>query len=157
MFDIGFSELLVIAVIATTGFILSRPGDSQSPSLAASPDARTASPAGGDATQPAAGLGTTRPVANPSATTPVPSSGPTSPKAGAGTTSLAAPSGLTAAPCYNGTRVSMKGADNPVTEQGLIEERCLGATCTDFQQIGTARADATGFVIVGLSPNSVYR
>jgi PKD repeat protein/photosystem II stability/assembly factor-like uncharacterized protein len=69
----------------------------------------------------------------------------------------AAPSGLTAASFYNGTRVRLSWADNANNEQGFKVEQCVGAACTNFQQVGTARANATGFVNTGTTRNTTYR
>ncbi len=69
----------------------------------------------------------------------------------------AAPSNLTATSNASGTQVTLNWADNANNEKGYKVERCLGATCTNFEQVGTAGAGATSFVNFGLTSNTTYR
>ncbi|HKQ52471.1 MAG TPA: fibronectin type III domain-containing protein [Pyrinomonadaceae bacterium] len=68
-----------------------------------------------------------------------------------------APSGLTAVSNASGTRATLHWTDNSNNEKGFKVERCLGAGCTNFQQVGTASAGATGFSNTGLTPHTTYR
>ncbi len=68
-----------------------------------------------------------------------------------------APSGLTGAASQNGQQVTLHFNDNASNETGFKVERCEGANCTNFEQVGTAQANATSFINYGLTPNTVYR
>jgi hypothetical protein len=68
-----------------------------------------------------------------------------------------APTGLTGVVSQNGQQVTLHWTETATNETGFKVERCQGANCTNFEQVGTARANATSFVNYGLSPNTVYR
>jgi hypothetical protein len=53
--------------------------------------------------------------------------------------------------------ISLSWADNADTESGFKLERCMGTTCTDFQQLPAFGADATSFTDSGLKANATYR
>ena len=67
-----------------------------------------------------------------------------------------APTNLTGAASSTGQSVTLRWGDNANNEAGFKIERCQGSTCSNFQQVGTAGVNATGFTSAGLSPNSVY-
>jgi len=70
---------------------------------------------------------------------------------------ITAPSGLTAT-AASGTRVDLGWTDNSTNETGFKVERCSGAGCTNFAQIGTnTAANITTFAdTVGLSASTQY-
>ena len=45
----------------------------------------------------------------------------------------------------------------PKSENGFKIERCAGASCTNFVQIGTVGANITNFASTGLKRNTNYR
>src|SRR4051812_34818195 len=52
---------------------------------------------------------------------------------------IPAPSGLTAT-AASGTRIDLAWTDNSTTENGFRVERCSGAACSNFAQIGANTA-----------------
>jgi subtilisin family serine protease len=68
----------------------------------------------------------------------------------------AAPSNLTAT-TLSRTQIRLNWTDNATNETGFKIERCTGATCTNFAQIGTAGANAVTFTSTGLTRNTTYR
>lgn len=70
---------------------------------------------------------------------------------------ITAPSGLTAT-AASGTRVDLGWTDNSTNETGFKVERCSGAGCTNFAQIGTnTAANITTFAdTVGLTASTQY-
>jgi len=70
---------------------------------------------------------------------------------------MPAPTGLTANP-VSATRVDLAWTDNSTTETGFRVERCSGAACTNFAQIGTnTAANTTVFAdSVGLAASTQY-
>jgi hypothetical protein len=67
----------------------------------------------------------------------------------------AAPSNLTAT-AASSSQINLGWTDNANNETGFKVERCQGAGCTSFAQIGTAAADATSYSDTGLSANTSY-
>ncbi|HEX7177479.1 MAG TPA: fibronectin type III domain-containing protein, partial [Pyrinomonadaceae bacterium] len=68
----------------------------------------------------------------------------------------AAPSGLVVT--ATGTNyIQLAWADNSSNETGFKIERCTGATCTNFAQIGTVGANVTSAKNSGLSRRTTYR
>ena len=67
-----------------------------------------------------------------------------------------APSGLTATP-ISSTQVDLSWTDNSSSEDGFKIERCQGAGCTSFTEIGSAAANAVTFSDTGRAPLTDYR
>lgn len=53
--------------------------------------------------------------------------------------------------------ISLSWADNSDNERGFKLERCMGTTCTNFQQLPAFGADITSFTDSGLKSNATYR
>ncbi len=66
------------------------------------------------------------------------------------------PSGLVAT-VMSGTAVDLAWNDDADNETGYRIERCTGAGCSDFTEIGTAAANAEAFSVTGLTQGSTYR
>ncbi|HJU55114.1 MAG TPA: fibronectin type III domain-containing protein, partial [Pyrinomonadaceae bacterium] len=69
----------------------------------------------------------------------------------------AAPTNLTAASYYTGLAVTIYWTDNANNEVGFRIERCQGANCTNFLEVGTRGANSTSFLNTGLARNTLYR
>ena len=54
------------------------------------------------------------------------------------------------------SQINLTWTDNDNTEQGFKIERCTGAACTDFVQIGTVVANVTSYASTGLAPETSY-
>jgi hypothetical protein len=67
----------------------------------------------------------------------------------------AAPSQLTAV-ALSRSQIRLRWQDNAGNEDGFRIERCAGAGCTAFAQVGVAARDATSFVDGGLTRNRTY-
>jgi PKD repeat protein len=67
-----------------------------------------------------------------------------------------APSNLTAT-AASWSQINLAWVDNSTNESGFKIERCEGAGCTSFAQIGTTGANATSYSNTGLSPSATYR
>ncbi|HWS54795.1 MAG TPA: fibronectin type III domain-containing protein [Pyrinomonadaceae bacterium] len=67
----------------------------------------------------------------------------------------AAPSGLTATATGSST-ISLAWGDNSNNEDGFRVERCAGAGCSNFAQVGQTGAGATSFGDTGLAPSTSY-
>ncbi len=70
-------------------------------------------------------------------------------------TVIAEPGSLTAA-AINTTDVSLTWTDNTASEYGFSVERCLGASCIDFAEIGTTDADVTNYVDDSACNSTLY-
>ena len=69
---------------------------------------------------------------------------------------LNAPTGLTAAP-VSAAKINLTWTDNAANETGFRVDRCSGAGCTNFAQIGTnLAANATAFSDDGLTASTTY-
>jgi subtilisin family serine protease len=68
----------------------------------------------------------------------------------------AAPTNLVAV-VVSRSQINLTWTDNATNETGFKIERCKGATCTNFTQIGTVGANITGYSSTGLSANTAYR
>lgn len=68
----------------------------------------------------------------------------------------AAPSDL-AVTSTTSSSISLSWADNSDTETGFKLERCMGATCTNFQQLPAFGANVTSYNDTGLKANATYR
>jgi subtilisin family serine protease len=68
----------------------------------------------------------------------------------------AAPGNLTAAPASQ-SQINLAWADNSDNEEGFYVERCTGAGCGNFAQIGTVGANVTAASNTGLAANTTYR
>jgi FtsP/CotA-like multicopper oxidase with cupredoxin domain len=67
------------------------------------------------------------------------------------------PTGLTATP-ITAIRIDLAWADNASNEAGYRVERCTGATCTNFAQVGAdLAAGTTSMSDTGLAPATTYR
>ncbi len=55
------------------------------------------------------------------------------------------------------TQASLTWGDNADNEAGYRIERCLGAACVDFAEIGTTGANATEFQVADLAVDNQYR
>jgi len=55
------------------------------------------------------------------------------------------------------SRVDLSWSDNSSSEDGFKIERCSGAGCSSFSQIGTAAANATTYFDTTVVPNTTYR
>jgi titin len=67
----------------------------------------------------------------------------------------AAPSDLLAV-AFSSSQINLTWTDSDNLEQGFKIERCSGADCTDFTQIGTVSANATSYASTGLAPETSY-
>jgi hypothetical protein len=67
----------------------------------------------------------------------------------------AAPTNLTAT-AGSRTQINLSWIDKSTNETGFKIERCKGSTCTNFKQIATVSANATGYSNTGLRPNTTY-
>ncbi len=67
-----------------------------------------------------------------------------------------APSGLTAAPSSH-IQVELNWSDNSTSENGFRIERCTGAGCTSFAEIGTVAPNVVTYSDSGRSPSTDYR
>ena len=67
----------------------------------------------------------------------------------------AAPSGLNATATGSST-INLTWTDNANNEDGFRVERCTGAGCTNFAQVGQTGANASAFGDTGLSPDTNY-
>jgi len=54
-------------------------------------------------------------------------------------------------------QVALSWPDSATDETGYRVERCAGADCIDFAQIGTVGANVTTYASSGLTPNTTYR
>ena len=69
---------------------------------------------------------------------------------------LPAPTGLTATP-VSATRINLAWAETATNETGFRIDRCAGAACTNFAQIGTGEVNAVAFAdSVGLTASTAY-
>jgi hypothetical protein len=68
----------------------------------------------------------------------------------------AAPSALTVSGTTQ-TTVSLSWVNNSSTQDGVKIERCPGARCTNFVQVGQVGASATAYVNAGLARRTAYR
>ncbi|HYN85536.1 MAG TPA: S8 family serine peptidase [Pyrinomonadaceae bacterium] len=68
----------------------------------------------------------------------------------------AAPTNLRVTSTGN-TSIGIAWNDNSTNESGFKIERCTGSTCTNFAQIGTVGANATGATNSGLTRRTTYR
>lgn len=68
----------------------------------------------------------------------------------------AAPSNLRVTSTGN-TSIGIAWNDNSTNETGFRIERCTGSTCTNFVEIGTVGANATGATNSGLTRRTTYR
>ena len=69
---------------------------------------------------------------------------------------LPAPTNLTATP-VSATRINLSWAETDTNETGFRIDRCSGAACTNFAQIGTGAVNAVAFVdTVGLAASTQY-
>jgi uncharacterized delta-60 repeat protein len=71
------------------------------------------------------------------------------------TPAITAPSGLSVVRVSE-IEVSLSWSDNTIDESGFKVERCEGAGCSDFVEIGTVGADVNTYNDVGLSPEQSY-
>jgi len=73
-------------------------------------------------------------------------------------TGIPAPSGLTATPATTGNRIDLAWTDNSTNETGFRVDRCSGASCSNFAQVGAnTAADIKAFVdTFGLVPATSY-
>ena len=69
--------------------------------------------------------------------------------------SPSAPSGLTATAVASG-QLNLAWTDNSANEDGFKVERCQGADCTSFEQVGTVGAGAASYANTGLTANTAY-
>ena len=67
-----------------------------------------------------------------------------------------APNNLTAI-AVSRSQINLTWADLSTNETGFKVERCAGAACTNFVQIGTVGANVTNFASTGLKRNTSYR
>jgi subtilisin len=54
------------------------------------------------------------------------------------------------------SQITLTWVDNADTEQGFKIERCSGADCSDFVQVGTVTANVTSYASTGLTPVTSY-
>jgi hypothetical protein len=71
-------------------------------------------------------------------------------------TTPAAPTNLTATP-VSGSQINLAWTDNATNESGFKVEECVGATCTNFIELGTVGANATSEPITGTVAGTTYR
>ncbi|MGI8733296.1 MAG: fibronectin type III domain-containing protein, partial [Pyrinomonadaceae bacterium] len=67
-----------------------------------------------------------------------------------------APSGLTATAASR-SQINLSWIDNSGNETDFKIERCKGANCANFAQVGTVGSNATTFPDTGLAKNTTYR
>ena len=63
---------------------------------------------------------------------------------------------LLTATAVSASQINLSWTDNADNEDGFQIERCTGASCSNFAQIGTALANATTFQNTGLSASTTY-
>jgi hypothetical protein len=69
---------------------------------------------------------------------------------------LAPPAGLTATPVGQ-TQIDLAWTDNTTTETGFQVQRCTGAACANFAQVGSnLAANSTSYSDMGLTANTSY-
>jgi predicted phage tail protein len=68
----------------------------------------------------------------------------------------AAPGNLVVASTTSNS-ITLSWTDNADTETGFKLERCLGTTCTDFQQLPAFGSNVTSYTDSGLKTNATYR
>ena len=66
-----------------------------------------------------------------------------------------APSDLTAT-AASSSQINLAWTDGSNNESGFKIERCTGAGCTNFAQVGTAAANATSYTDTGLAASTSY-
>jgi carboxypeptidase T len=71
------------------------------------------------------------------------------------TTPPAVPTNLAAA-AASSSQINLTWTDSDTTESGFKIERCTGAGCSDFAQIGTAGANVTSYANTGLTASTSY-
>jgi len=74
---------------------------------------------------------------------------------GGGATAPNAPSGL-GATAISSSQINLQWTDNSSNETGFSIERCTGAGCSTFAQVGTAAAGANTFSDTGLAASTSY-
>jgi hypothetical protein len=67
----------------------------------------------------------------------------------------AAPSNL-GATATSGSQINLTWSDNSANEIGFKIERCQGANCTSFNQVGTVGTNVTSYPNTGLTANMTY-
>lgn len=67
-----------------------------------------------------------------------------------------APSNLTATP-FSNSRIDLSWTDNSTNETGFRVEQCVGASCTNFVELGTVGASVNVVSITGLTGGTAYR
>lgn len=67
----------------------------------------------------------------------------------------AAPSGITASPMST-SEIDLSWMDNSINEDGFRIERCAGAGCSSFAEIGTVGPDVTSYQSTGLGATTSY-
>lgn len=67
------------------------------------------------------------------------------------------PSNLRATLYYTGNQVTVYWQDNANNEVGFRIERCQGANCVNFVEVGTRTTNVTSFLNTGLARNTLYR
>jgi predicted phage tail protein len=67
----------------------------------------------------------------------------------------AAPSNLVAT-AVSSSQINLSWVDSDDTEQGFKIERCNGAGCSEFVQIGTVGSNVTSYASTGLAPETSY-
>jgi uncharacterized delta-60 repeat protein len=70
-------------------------------------------------------------------------------------TTILPPSGLSAS-TVNTTQIDLSWTDNTASESGFTVQRCEGAGCSGFDDIGTAAADATSYSDTSICENITY-
>jgi tripartite motif-containing protein 71 len=68
----------------------------------------------------------------------------------------AAPSSLTATAASQ-SQINLSWVDNSTNETGFKIERCKGANCANFVQVGTVGSNTATFADAGLAKNTTYR
>jgi hypothetical protein len=73
------------------------------------------------------------------------------------TQALTAPTGLTAAAAA-GSQITLNwtGSTDNIGVTGYLVERCAGASCVNFAQVGSVAAGVTTYSDVGLQPSTTY-
>ncbi len=57
----------------------------------------------------------------------------------------------------SGSQITLNWTDNSGNENGFYVERCSGAGCTSFSQMGQVGTNVTSYVQSGLAPGTTYR
>ena len=78
------------------------------------------------------------------------------PGAGGFGAALPAPANL-AAQAVSAQQIDLQWSDQSSSETGFLIERCAGAGCGDFAQVGATGANITSFSDTGLAPGTIYR